>query len=246
MIDVDNCVRICSCCSVGKTSMIRSTVPWAPVVCSVPKTMCPVSAAVMAEEIVSRSRISPTRITSGSIRKARRSASGKLGTSTPTSRWLIIDFLCVVVILDRVFDRDDVMVEVLIHPVDHAGQAGRLAASGRTRHEKQSAGPANDVPDHRRQTKLLERQEVARNLPQDHGDMPALLEDGHAEPGLVAVREAEVGPSDLLQLLLIALGRDALHQRRRVLGPENLGFQPDETTMPADARGLPRRQYASR
>ena len=46
--------------------MMRLTVPWAPVVCSVPNTTWPVSAAVMAASIVSKSRISPTRITSGS------------------------------------------------------------------------------------------------------------------------------------------------------------------------------------
>ena len=74
--------------------MMRLTVPWAPVVCSVPKTMWPVSAAVIAASIVSRSRISPTRITSGSCRNARRMASAKLGTSTPTSRWFTVDFLC--------------------------------------------------------------------------------------------------------------------------------------------------------
>ncbi len=45
MIDVESCVRICSCWLVGKTSMMRLTVPWAPVVCSVPNTTCPVSAA---------------------------------------------------------------------------------------------------------------------------------------------------------------------------------------------------------
>ncbi len=94
MIAVDNCVRICSCWLVGKTSMMRLTVPWAPVVCSVAKTTWPVSAAVIAASIVSRSRISPTRITSGSCRKARRMASAKLGTSTCSSRWLTVAFLC--------------------------------------------------------------------------------------------------------------------------------------------------------
>ena len=64
--DIESCVRTCSCWFVGKESMIRSTVEAAPVVCSVPKTKWPVSAAVMAAPIVSRSRISPTRITSGS------------------------------------------------------------------------------------------------------------------------------------------------------------------------------------
>jgi len=74
--------------------MIRLTVPSAEFVWSVPKTMCPVSAAVTAAWIVARSRISPTRMMSGSIRKARRIASGKLGTSMPISRWLMSDFLC--------------------------------------------------------------------------------------------------------------------------------------------------------
>ena len=55
----------------------------APLVCSVPNTRWPVSAALMAASIVSRSRISPTSITSGSWRKARRRASAKFGTSTP-------------------------------------------------------------------------------------------------------------------------------------------------------------------
>ena len=63
---VDSCVRIWSCKLPGKASMIRLTVPWALLVCSVPNTTCPVSAAVMAASIVSKSRISPTRITSGS------------------------------------------------------------------------------------------------------------------------------------------------------------------------------------
>ena len=73
--------------------MIRFTVPWAPVVCSVPNTTCPVSAAEIAASIVSRSRSSPTRITSGSWRRARRRASEKEGTSVPTSRWLTVLFL---------------------------------------------------------------------------------------------------------------------------------------------------------
>ncbi len=66
--------------------MIRLTVPSAELVCRVPKTMWPVSAAVIAAEIVARSRISPTRMMSGSIRRARRIASGKSGTSMPISR----------------------------------------------------------------------------------------------------------------------------------------------------------------
>ena len=57
--------------------------------CSVANTRWPVSAAVSAVLIVSRSRISPTRITSGSWRSAALSAAAKLVASVPSSRWLI-------------------------------------------------------------------------------------------------------------------------------------------------------------
>ncbi len=136
---VDSCVRTWSCRLPGKASMMRLTVPWALLVCSVPKTMWPVSAALIAASIVSKSRISPTRITSGSCRRARRIASEKLGTSTPTSRWLIVDLLVVVVELDRVFDRDDVVVDGLVDVVDQAGQRRALARAGRSGDQEQAA-----------------------------------------------------------------------------------------------------------
>ena len=55
--------------------MMRSTVPDAPVVCSVEKMSWAISAAVTAVPMVSASRISPSRMTSGASRMAERSAS---------------------------------------------------------------------------------------------------------------------------------------------------------------------------
>ena len=46
----------------------------APKVCNVEITLCPVSAAVNAILIVSKSRISPSKITSGACLKAARNA----------------------------------------------------------------------------------------------------------------------------------------------------------------------------
>src|SRR2546425_932964 len=54
--------------------MMRWIVSVASRVCRVERTRCPVSAASNPVSIVSKSRISPTRITSGSCRKALRSA----------------------------------------------------------------------------------------------------------------------------------------------------------------------------
>ena len=66
----------------------------AELVCSVARARWPVSAMVSAAEIVSRSRISPTRITSGSSRSAYLSAVANERVSVPTSRWLTMHFWC--------------------------------------------------------------------------------------------------------------------------------------------------------
>ena len=84
--------RTISFSSAGKTSMMRSMDLAADEVCRVPNTRWPVSAAVSARRMVSRSRSSPTRITSGSSRRAERSALLKECVCEPTSRWLIRHF----------------------------------------------------------------------------------------------------------------------------------------------------------
>jgi hypothetical protein len=79
-------------------------------VCSVPNTSTPISAAVMASAMVSMSRISPTRITPGSWRMAERSALAKLlrvGAHLALAEHGAL--LVRVHELDRVFDGDDVL-----------------------------------------------------------------------------------------------------------------------------------------
>ena len=80
--------RTCDCWFDGNTSMIRLIDSAAELVCSVASARWPVSAMVSAAAMVSRSRISPTRITSGSSRSAYLSAVEKLLVSVPISRWL--------------------------------------------------------------------------------------------------------------------------------------------------------------
>ena len=83
--------RACCCWWGGKKSMMRLIVSEASTVWSVESTRWPVSAALSAVWTVSSSRISPTRITSGSWRRTRRSARLKDAVSWPTSRWLMIE-----------------------------------------------------------------------------------------------------------------------------------------------------------
>ena len=74
------------CSSVGKKETSRLMVEATSLVWIVEKTRWPVSAAFKEVSTVSRSRISPTMMTSGSWRRAARSALGKEPVSVPISR----------------------------------------------------------------------------------------------------------------------------------------------------------------
>ncbi len=54
--------------------------------------------------------------------------------------------LVIVVVLDRVFQRDDVMINIVVDPVDHAGQTGGLAGTGRPGDQEQASRPLNEFP----------------------------------------------------------------------------------------------------
>ena len=79
-----------TCSSRGNICTIRLMVSIASTVCRVENTRWPVSAASMTVLIVTWSRISPTRMTSGSWRSAERSAPSKPMVSKPISRWFTI------------------------------------------------------------------------------------------------------------------------------------------------------------
>ena len=179
-------VRIWRCCSGGKTSTMRSMVWAASVVWTVEKTRWPVSAAVIASWIVSRSRISPTRITSGFWRMTCLRASANECVSWPSSRWLMARHLVIVHELDRVLDGHDMGVPVRVDVVDDGGQRRALAGAGRPGDEQQAARAQGD---------LLGRpaghHEVVNGLDgdgddaHDGADVPLLPEDVDAEPGEV-------------------------------------------------------------
>ena len=121
--DEESMVRTCDCWSEGNTSTRRSTVLRALLVCKVPKTRRPVSAAVSAREMVSRSRISPTRTMSASSRKAAFRPAGKSTEWSGTSRWVMMLRLLLCDELDRLLDGDDVPGIVDVDVVHHARQA---------------------------------------------------------------------------------------------------------------------------
>ncbi len=133
--------------------------------------------------------------------------------------------LVLVVVLDRILDGDDVLVEIQVDVIDHRRQRGGLARAGRAGHQEHAARPPAQAPHDGGQADLFKGEDPAGNQSQDHGDETLLLEDRHAEPAGIAVGKTEVRAAFLLQFLLAALRRDGLHQADRVIGLQDLGFQ---------------------
>ena len=170
-----SCRRTCRCWCGGKTATIRLIVSGASSVWSVENTRWPVSAASSAVSMVSRSRISPTRMTSGSWRRALRSAIANDPVSV--SDFALVDDRLVVAmeVLDRVLDRHDVRRRGVVDVVQHRGQRRRLAGAGGAGDEDQAALFVGDPLEHRRQLQLVDGRDAGRNDAHDQPDGAALL-----------------------------------------------------------------------
>src|SRR5437660_4692892 len=83
--------------------------------------------------------------------------------------------------LDRILDRDDVLVTLTVDLVDHRSQRRRFSGAGRAGHQDQSARSVANLFDDRRQSELFERQDLVRDLPVDGRCRSALIEDVGAE-----------------------------------------------------------------
>ena len=121
-------------------------------------------------------------------------------------------FLVAVVILDRVFDRDDVAIARLVDDVDHAREGRGFSGTGGSRDQHEAAGGVQDVLDLRRQPDFIQRQHARGNQAQHHAVIPLLAEHAHAEPGALAERKTEVAPAVLLHFLDVFFRCDGPHQ----------------------------------
>ena len=208
--------RTWPCWDGGKTSMMRSTVCGASCVWSVAKTRWPVSAAVSAVPIVSMSRISPTRITSGSWRSAAFSAiANDLRVAADLA--LVDDALLVAVEeLDRVLDRHDVLVARLVDLVDDRGERRRLAGAGRAGDEHDAARLVRELADHRRQPELLDRHGLGGDQAEGRADRAALEVGVHAEACVTGDRVGEVDLPVGLQALPLRGVQDRVDDLARI------------------------------
>ena len=153
-------------------------------------------------------------------------------------RNVIVDFtlcddgvLVIMIELDRVFDGDDMVFLFDVDDVDHGGEGGGLAGTGRPRDKDEATGAEEDVFHGVRQTDLGHRQQVVRDGTHDDTDIASGLEDGDTETAAIAEGETEVHGTILLEFLLVGFGGDGLHEVFTIFRRERWTVQLRHFTM---------------
>ena len=220
--------RIWDCWWAGKTSTMRLMVWAAEFVCRVAKVRWPVSAMRRADSIVSRSRISPISTTSGSSRRAARSAFVKEWVSAWTSRWFTTHFLCwwrysigSSIVIMCSWRSLLILSSMAARVVDLPEPVGPVTST-RPRGLSQIVAITGGRPE------LLEVADLVGNGAVDRGHRAALHEHVGAEAREALDAEAEVELEVLLEAVLLGVGQHAVGEllgldrgeRRQVEGPQ--------------------------
>ena len=119
--------------------------------------------------------------------------------------------------LDRILDREDVVVPRAVDLVDHRRERRRLAGAGRAGHEHEAARLLRELVQRRRQSELLERLDLVRDQTERGAQRLALEEDVDAEAGDARDRVREVELAVDLQPLLLLAREDAVEQVTRLV-----------------------------
>ena len=217
--------RICGCWWAGNTSTMRLMVWAAELVCRVPKVKWPVSAMRSADSMVSRSRISPMSTTSGSSRRAARSALVKEWVSACSSRWLTTHFLCACrysigssIVIMCSWRSLLILSSIAARVVDLPEPVGPVTST-------RPRGLSQIVAITGGQAQLLEAADLVGDRAVDGGHRAALHEDVGAEARQPLDAEAEVQLEVLLEAVLLRVGQHAvgellgLHRGQRRAGP---------------------------
>jgi len=212
-------------------------VPVAPVVCKVPKTMCPVSAAVMAVSMVSKSLISPTSITSGPV-----ATPGEWPRRTwdVHTQLALVDrrFFVRVIKFDRILDGNNVMVESIVDVIDHCRQRCCFAGTRRPVTKNNPRGRAHKSTTTGGVPKALKSNNCWGSAAVLSPRAPFPCRWKH-EIGPYRRKRIQVRSAYFLQFLLAPLRCNTFHQSHRIFRLQNLGFQPVKMPVYTYNRGCP-------
>ena len=194
--------------------MIRSTVDAAVVVCSVPNTRWPGFCRLDGDG--DRLQVAQLADEDDVGVLAQRRAQRVLERVRVGVHFALVDQALLVLVheLDRIFDRDDVILARPVDVIDHRAQRRRFSRAGRPGDEHQPLVQFAQLQDVRRQTELLGGQDLRRDDAEDRAGSAPIGEDVRPETRQPEdlIREVRVVP--LRVLLAVLLRHDRREQRR--------------------------------
>ena len=124
--------------------------------------------------------------------------------------------------LDRVLDREDVVLLLFVDHVEHRRQGRALARAGRAGDEDESARFGAEVAEHLRHAERVEAGDVLRHEAEGGADRAALEEAVDAEAGDVGDRVGEVELFAGLEALALVVVEDRVDDLARLLAGEDV------------------------
>jgi hypothetical protein len=113
--------------------------------------------------------------------------------------------LVVVQVLDRILDRHDVLVSIVVDLVDHRCQRGGFAGARRARHQDQAPRTLGQLGDDLREPQFFEAHDLEWNGAKRTRHVSPLHEDVRAEAGEFLDTEGEVEFVGLFELMLLGV-----------------------------------------
>jgi hypothetical protein len=154
--------------------------------------------------------------------------------------------LVLVDVLDRILNRQNVLVPLVVDLVEHRRERGRLAASCRSRHEHQPARPLGQRGQDRRQVELFECFDLLWNQSIDGAHGAALVEDVRSEAGHTADAKRKIELERLLEPFLLGVGHDAVRELLGLCRRQFRQGEPLQLSMDAHLRRRVGRQVEVR
>ena len=118
--------------------------------------------------------------------------------------------------LDRIFDRENVLMPLFIDLVNYGSQSCRFPRAGWSGHQDQTARLVAQLFDDRRQTKLFERLDLVWDRAKYCADRPALIENIRAETRQAFYAETEIQFQVLFETMLLRVCQNRVRQLLRL------------------------------
>ena len=148
--------------------------------------------------------------------------------------------------LDRVLDREDVLVLVVVDVVDHRRERRRLAGARGARHQHHAAGLLRDVDEALAHAEVFHGQDLRRDRPEDGAGAAVLVEGIDAEAGDAGHLEGEVRLEELLEVLALLVVHDLVDEGLHFLVIHGRQVDAPHVAVHADHRRQARRQVQVR